>query len=429
MEKHLRDQLATTAFAFRGYNVTNLGRSDELLADPDYGPVVERHLREASEICAGIAGRPVDLVRRVRQRQETDLDTYAEAVTLIVAMEMAQIALLEEVHQVPYGEARLAFGYSLGELVALAAGDAYDMDQALIIPLSMAKDCAELAWNVRLGILFSRGPMINYDDVTRLCLHINYEGQGIIGVSAILSPNTLLLMGQARTIYRFKETMHDLLPQFVSLKINPNRWPPLHTPIMWERSIPNRAAVMLHRLQGGFSVPEPPVLSLVTGTTSYNDFNIRETLHRWVDHPQRLWDAVYQVMAAGIETVVHVGPEPNLIPATFRRLSDNVQQQITGRTLRSLGARAVSSLAGRQWLSAVLPSRTALLRAPRIRHFILEDWLLENAPSKKAAAVEGDGAEGQARESESIAEVDAGEERPGEPGDYSSDFSSRSGSS
>jgi len=33
--------------------------------------------------------------------------------------------------------------------------------------------------------------------------------------------------------------------------------------------------------------------------------------------------------------------------------------------------------ARRRWLTALLPSRTALLRAPYVQHVILEDWLLE----------------------------------------------------
>ena len=39
--------------------------------------------------------------------------------------------------------------------------------------------------------------------------------------------------------------------------------------------------------------------------------------------------------------------------------------------------RAASAMASRQWLGALLPKRTALLRAPKVRHIILEDWLLE----------------------------------------------------
>ena len=53
------------------------------------------------------------------------------------------------------------------------------------------------------------------------------------------------------------------------LRKNRNRWPPLHTPIMWQRNIPNRAAVHMHKIAGGFGTPRPSILSLVTGKGSY----------------------------------------------------------------------------------------------------------------------------------------------------------------
>ena len=137
---------------------------------------------------------------------------------------------------------------------------------------------------------------------------------------------------------------------------------------------------MMETIPGGFVPPCPPVLSLVTGEQSYDDHSTRDILRRWVDHPQRLWDAIDKTLALGVETVVHVGPEPKLIPATFRRLSENIQEQTTGSSLGSLGMRAVSGLARRPWLAAILPSDVTLLRAPHVRHIILEDWLLENVP-------------------------------------------------
>jgi len=386
MVEHRLSRPATTAFAFRGYNLTNLGRSDELLAHAVYGPVVAEYLERASRVCASIVNRPIHLVQRVQRREEPTLAEYDEAIAVIVAMELAQIDLLKRFHGVDYEQNRLAFGYSLGEVVALSASGAFDMEQGLVIPLTMAKDCAELAENVTLGVLFSRGKALKYDEVTRLCQFINSQGEGVVGVSAVLSPNTLLLIGQGDTLERLKAVMHDFLHPRTNLKLNPNRWPPLHTPIVWQRAVPNRAAVLLHTLQTSNRMPRPTVFSLVTGSTSYNEFNVRETLHAWVDHPQRLWDAICYVHSAGIETVVHVGPEPNLVPATFRRVRDNVLQQTAGAGFRSLGTRAFSTLAGRQWLSAILPARTALLRAPRMRHIILEDWLLENEPAAETVA-------------------------------------------
>lgn len=376
MTDQLQDQIRAAAFAFRGYNVTNLGRGPELLAHPAYGAVVEDHLKQAGDVCSGMLGRKIDLVARVRERRETDLDSYGEAIGLVVALELAQIALLEQFHGVRYADAKLAFGYSLGELSALICGGVMPMDEALAPPLAMSPDCADLAHDVKLGVVFSRGPVLDFDAIERLCLRVNQAGRGVMGVSTILSPNSVLVLGQQDTVERFGKRMPELLHPAAHLRINPNRWPPVHTPIVWQRCVPNRAAVMMHTMQGGFHAPSPPVVSLVTGKTSYNDFNARDLLRRWIDHPQRLWEAVYATLAAGVETAIHVGPQPNLVPATFKRLSDNVRMQVGGRTLGSWGLRAISRMVRRQWLSAVLPSRTALLRAPLVRHVILEDWLL-----------------------------------------------------
>jgi [acyl-carrier-protein] S-malonyltransferase len=374
-------RIANTAFAFRGYNITNLGRTAELLAHPAYGPTVRRYLRRCSEICAEITGRDVDLAALVSQQIEPGLDQYAEAVGLIFAAELAQVQLLEEFHGALYREAKLSYGYSLGELAAVACGGVFDWGDVLRVPVTMATDSAALAHNVRMGVLFSRGPAIDEFDVRRLCRQITAEGGGTIGISSILSPNTYLVLGQNETVPRFKATMHEFLPDPAHVRMNPDRWPPLHTPIVRQRHIPDRAAVMMDSMPGGFQPPCPPIFSMVTGQRSYDDYHARDILRDWVDHPQRLWDAIYETLASGITTVIHVGPDPNLIPATFNRLSENVQEQTAGRSLGKMGMRAAAGLARRKWLSAILPSRAALLRAPAVKHIILEDWLLENPPS------------------------------------------------
>ena len=155
-------------------------------------------------------------------------------------------------------------------------------------------------------------------------------------------------------------------------------WPPIHTPITWQQNIPNRAGVMMSTAPGGFTAPTPPVLSCVTGETSYNQDNSREILNRWVDHPQRLWDVVDKTLAAGVETIIHVGPEPNILPATFHRLSNNVAAQLSGSLLATLGLRTMSRIARRRpWLASLISSDAVLLRAPFVEQIVLEDWLLE----------------------------------------------------
>jgi [acyl-carrier-protein] S-malonyltransferase len=366
----------SAAFAFRGYNVTNLGRTPELLAHRAFGPVLEPFLREASDVTSSILHQPIDLVARVQRREETTLASYAEAVALTVSVELAHLRLLEQFFGFVYSQAKLAYGYSLGEISALAASGLFDMAEALKVPLTMAADAVELAHDATLGVLFSRGPAIDVVKVNRICLEINAEGHGVIGVSSYLAPNSLLLIGQGATLDRFAQRVPDEFSHRLYLRKNEHRWPPMHTPIVWQRSIRDRAAVLMHTVGLKHAAPIPPVFSLVTGNISYDELNTRKILNDWVDHPQHLWDAVYETLVLNIPTVIHVGAEPNLIPATFKRLSDNVQAQTGAKTWGGRGLRFVSRAARRPWLARILPRQSALLRAPYVKQIILEDWLL-----------------------------------------------------
>jgi len=371
-------QMRRTAFAFRGYNTKNLGRTPELLDHPAYGGIVATCLREASAVTAEALGRPVDLVERVRKRGETDgLESYPEDVGLIIGVEMAQMRLLEEYFGITLDKARWCTGYSLGEAAAVMATGMYEMADLLPVPVALADDCVALAENVTMGVFFSRGRALDIPAVHRLCLEVSNEGKGIIAISTYLSPNSLLLLAQGESLELFESRMIEAFKDRVYLRRNPHRWPPLHTPIVWQRHIPNRAAAMMQTIRGGFQPPCIPIVSMVTGKPSYDATNSRELLHRWVDHPQQMWEVVSRTLTDGINTVVHVGPDPNLLPATFRRLSDNVRAQTNVPSWGNLGKRALAQMVRRPWLTRLLPSFTALFRAPYIQHIILEDWLLE----------------------------------------------------
>ncbi|HEV3166526.1 MAG TPA: ACP S-malonyltransferase [Isosphaeraceae bacterium] len=373
----IKKRIGSAAFAFRGYDVANIGRTNELLAHPAYGPVVSKALDTASALCADATHKHVDLVEQVRSQRDSTLETFPEDVALIVAMEVTQVRLLEQFFEIPAHDAKLSFGYSIGELSSMVYGGVFELEQLLPIPLGLAQDCAELAADTTMGILFTRGPALPPPDVHRLCMAISSEGRGLIGPSAFLSPNTALVLGQGDSLDRLERAMGDFLPDKVMLRRNPNKWPPLHTPLVWQRNIPNRTAMAVYSIQGGHHKPTPAVYSCVTGSPSYDEYNSRELLTKWTDHPQRLWDVIYDTLASGVELVIHVGPQPNLIPATFSRLSNNVGKQLGGKYLQMLGRSVYSSVNRHAWLAHLLPQKAALLRAPFLEHVILEDWLLE----------------------------------------------------
>ncbi|MBX6313310.1 MAG: ACP S-malonyltransferase [Isosphaeraceae bacterium] len=382
--------IAQTALAFRGYDVSNFGRSLELLEHPTYGPTIRSVLEEASAICAEAIHAPVDLVAHLRAQAPTDLATFPHDVAMIVAMEVAQVRLLEEFFGVPIRQAHHSFGYSIGELSALVVGETFPMDQILSVPLSLAIDCASLAPDTTMGILFTRGQAIlRPEDVERLCLAVSSEGHGLIGPSAYLSPNTALVLGQGETLDRLERLMHDFLPEKVMLRRKPNHWPPLHTPLVWLRNIPNRTAIAAYKIRGGDREPTPTVISCVTGEASYVPPYCRDLLIRWTDHPQRLWDAIDATLASGVETVIHIGPTPNLIPATFSRLANNVSRQLGNgnKYINMISRGVVEGMNRLGWLARLLPHKTSLLRAPYLKNIILEDWLLEQPVARPATAV------------------------------------------
>ncbi len=368
--------IGSAALAFRGYDVTNLGRSRELLEHHAYGPIVAGNWRRPRRSPPTPCREPIDLAAYVRASAPTSLDDFPVDVALIVAIELAQLRLLDEFFGVETHHAKMSIGYSIGELSAMVHGGSFTMEELLPVPLAMAEDCAALAGDVRMAILFTRSPVLPEADVGRMCQAVSGEGLGLIAPSAFLSPNTVLLLGQGQTIDRVEAVMRDYLPAKVMLRRNPNRWPPLHTPLVRLRNVPNRTASALYAIPGMRPAPVPPVVSCVTGRPG-DEVSCRETLIQWTERPQRLWDAIDAVLTAGVEAVIHVGPSPNLIPATFARLSNNVDKSLNNKFLRGFGRGVATSMNRHAWLATLLPHRAALLRAPLLTHVILEDWLLE----------------------------------------------------
>jgi [acyl-carrier-protein] S-malonyltransferase len=373
---NLVERIPDSVLAFRGYNVTNLGRTGELLAHPAYRQIVEQQLAAVSAAASDILHRPVDLLALVHSGQEATLQAYGEALALILAVESAQLTILRQLFGIDWTRARFSYGFSLGEIGAVVASGVLDLTAALRVLLPLADDCVSLAHDATLGVLFTRSRELSRDDIYRLCLEVNQEGRGVVGVSAHLAPNSMLVIGQQDTLDRLMQRAKIELNVRVHLRKNDARWPPVHTSIVWQQQMPNRAAQLMHTMPLASDTPRPRVFSLVSGAYGYTALNARDLLSKWTDHPQRLWDAVYETLATSVATILHIGPAPNIIPATYKRLSADVASQ----TQESRSLRALSAAVRRQWLRRLLPQRAALLRAPYIEHIILEDWLLANAP-------------------------------------------------
>ena len=372
------------AVSFRGYNVTNIGRTQELLTHPLLAERLRDRLQQASALCREVLNCQEDLYQTVQQGLESNLETYPRDLAVIVAIELAHWdALLETVPATTRQRIRILTGYSLGEVAAVIVGGLLSFEDAMRPVLELSRDAAELAPAVTMGVVFSRGPGLDMEAIRQKCEQITSRGTGILAISTYLSPNTVLLMGEHETVDLFKREMSEFLPKSVHLRKNSHLWPPLHTPIVLQKHLRDRAAVRLQTTPCREILPEYPILSCVTGDIGYNGKNTRSIMTDWVDHPQLLWDCVHSMLQMGIDQVIHLGPEPNILPATLSRLASNVQEQLDQPSWRGYGLRTISRLtADRRWLANLISRDAVLLRAPLVQQICFENWLLgENCPS------------------------------------------------
>jgi [acyl-carrier-protein] S-malonyltransferase len=85
---------------------------------------------------------------------------------------------------------------------------------------------------------------------------------------------------------------------------------------------------------------------------------------------------IQKTLAAPADLVIHVGPEPALIPATFARLNRLVAGRLGARRLGLLRQNVIPG-SHTAWLTRLLPNGFSSWRSPFVEHLILEDWLLE----------------------------------------------------
>ncbi|MBL4884750.1 MAG: hypothetical protein JKY95_09485 [Planctomycetaceae bacterium] len=374
------------AIAFRGYNVTNAGRTAELLDDHQVGQHLTDRLVQAQDFYAELMGEKVDYFHILRNRIPSTLETYTADLAMIVAIELAHWDTLLDLLGEEKERIQVVMGYSLGEVTATIATGIFTYEAAMKPILTLCGDAAELASDVTMGILFSRGTSIELEAIHTRCEEITSQGNGVLAISTHLSPNTVLMLGQGDTIDVFKKTMKDFLPKSVHLRKNSHHWPPLHTPIVLQKHLRDRAALILQTTPYQQTLPNYPLLSCVTGKIANTGLNSRKLMMDWIDHPQLLWDCIHAMLAMGIEQVVHLGPEPNIVPATLTRLAENVQLQIDQPSWVGYGLRTISKLAARRpWLTNLISRDAVLLRAPHVEQLVLEDWLLDshgNQPSE-----------------------------------------------
>ena len=339
----LKKRIATAALVFRGYDLTNLGRAPEFLEHRAYGPVVRAILDSASVLCGDVLGKKVDLAARIlaartvhardlRSRYRHDRRHGAgpdpAARRVFRRPGSAGAAELRPQHRRAVGAGRRRHVHD-GATPADPAGPGDRLRRA------------DRQHHDGDSVDSGRHPL-QIEDVQHLCSTISSRGQGLIGPSTYLSPYQVLLLGQGDTLDLLEQEMREYLPAGVTLRRKPNHWPPLHTPLVWERNIPNRTADddVSHGRRAAQTDAERRLMHHGSGQLRRVE---QPGDSGRLDRSSPVRDAMEHTLASGAELVIHVGPEPKLLTTCFDRLSHKIMKQLKMRHLDRLGSSVIPS--------------------------------------------------------------------------------------
>ena len=124
--------------------------------------------------------------------------------------------------------------------------------------------------------------------------------------------------------------MGDAFKIPVHLRKNNGLWPPLHTPILRDPLHPESCGIALRTMGAWHAIAQPAGAFAGDGQDELQRLQQPRDARALARSSSKLWDAIYEMPSVGVETLVHVGPEPNFCPRHLQRLSDNVTAQFSG---------------------------------------------------------------------------------------------------
>jgi [acyl-carrier-protein] S-malonyltransferase len=271
----------------RGIAVVFPGQGSQFpgMADPWAGHELGRRVLERASAALGR-----DVVEGCRDEEALARTDFVQPALL--ACGVAAFRALEAEGCTPLGAA----GHSLGELTALVAAGALELEDALEVVIVRGRAMAE-AGAARPGAmcaLLGVGP----EQAAELCELA--RGEDVLVVANENSPQQVVLSGSVGAVERAEALAAERRIRAVRLKVAGA----FHSPLMEPAVRP--LAEALDRVT--FRPPGFPIAENVTGELTTDPEELRELLKRQVVSPVRWSRCVEALAAAGADTFVEAGP-------------------------------------------------------------------------------------------------------------------------
>lgn len=302
----LNSMKAKIAFVFPGQGSQYVGMGKELY---ETSPAARRVFEEADQVLG------FSLSSLCFEGPKEALDDTINAQPAILTVSIACLeALRERYHVLGIALApMLVAGHSLGEFSALVAADVLKFSDALQLVRERGRLMKE-SGDERPG---GMAAVIGLDEATLEDVCREAQAVGIVTLANANSPGQTVLSGEILALQQAMELARQRgarLVQRLAISIAS------HSPLM------NQVARNLGDLLGQIplSPPRIPLVANITGQVLTSVDELRIELSEQVMRPVLWTRSVQEMMAAGVDTFVELGPN-KVLSGLIRRISSNVQ--------------------------------------------------------------------------------------------------------
>lgn len=246
---------------------------------------------------------------------EEELQDTINAQPAILTVSIAYLAALRERAQAVGRSLQPSFvaGHSLGEYTALVAAGVLDFTEALKLVRERGRLMKE-SGEYRPG---GMAAIIGLDEaeVERICAEV--ASLGVIGIANANSPEQTVISGEREPL----DTAIALAKVRGARVVVPLRVSiAAHSPLMQQAA--TRLAELLDRVQVG--EPQVPVVANVAGQLLTSADEVRKELAQQICMRVEWTRSVREMIAAGVDTFIEIGPGP-VLSRLIRRISTDVK--------------------------------------------------------------------------------------------------------
>ena len=288
---------------FPGQGSQFVGMIKEFYDNFDY---VKNYFTQADEILK----KKISKIILEGPKQELDQTENTQPAIFLASYSIFKV--LEKEINFKVNKAKFFAGHSLGEYTALCCSGAINFDQTISLLKDRGRSMQSAVPKGEGGMMAVLGA--NIDEVNQMLNNI--DGNLICYVANDNSIGQIVLSGRNKSLDVFGSELQKKKIKFIKLPVSA----PFHCPLMQKATIEMKQKIV----KTEFKKPCVDIVSNVTAQPLNNPDEIKKLLIDQIEKPVRWRESVYNMINAGINQFIEIGPG-KVLSGLIKRIDRNVK--------------------------------------------------------------------------------------------------------